>query len=345
MFKMSKMANGGDEQIFGSDKNHSNKATLINLPIVDHPFSFGTLCDFIIANLIRIPVSAIVSSLYYVIHGPIVLKRKYNVSRKRINIPSRQTERDIKVDAYLPNNLWHSNRPLPVHVNWHGSGFVLNCFGVDGDFCAYMANKMQCIVLDVDYRKAPEFPFPACLQDSEDVMKSMFHNKHHHLYDQLPPINLQHISIGGSSAGGLIALGMGILFGGKKICAVATIAPPTDCRDQARYKKAPQPNHSMSLPQNIVFYFDRCYLLPNVNRENPVLSPVLCDLQKGQLDCKLVYTAAGTGDTLHNDSYNLIKSPSSHSKSKVTAMLSFMLFQEKVTDLKKRSEVNKSKRH
>lgn len=300
-----KTALGFDKHPYEQDGPSEGK--LINLPIVNHTFSVAYLYDLVIAKLIRIPIKFLIALSYYIVHGPIILKRKYNVSRKRINISSRQNGRKIKVDAYIPNNLLKSTKQLPVHINWHGSGYVLDCFGADGDFCAYLANKMQCIILDADYRKSPEHPFPACIQDGEDVLNSIFNNNSK-AFKQIPPINLKNVSVGGGSAGANIALVMGVIFGGKKICAVTSIAPPTDFRPQARPKLAPQPNHPRALPRKVTLFFDRCYLIPNIDRSNPLLSPVTCDLQKGQLDCKVVYIATGKGDTLYNDGYNLIKS-------------------------------------
>lgn len=306
-------ANNGIEQALGLnkhpyDQDGPSQGKLVTLPVVNHTFSLAYLYDAVIAKLIRIPIKFLITLSYYIVDGPITLRRKYNVSRKRINIPSRESGRKIKVDAYLPTNLLKSNKSLPVHINWHGSGFVLDCFGADGDFCAYLANKMQCIILDADYRKSPEHPFPACVHDGEDVMNSIFSSESNSTFKQIPPLDLQRVSVGGGSAGANIALVMGVIFGGKKICAVATIAPPTDFRQSARPKLAPQPNHPRALPRKVTLFFDRCYLIPNIDRANPTLSPVTCNMQKGQLDCKLVYIAAGKGDTLHNDGYNVIES-------------------------------------
>lgn len=308
--------NNGIDSALGFDKhpyeqNGPSDGKIINLPIVNHKISLAYLYDVVIAKLIRIPIKILITLSYCIVHGPITLKRKYNVSRKRINVPSREKGRKIKVDAYIPSNLQKSTKALPLHINWHGSGFVLDCFGADGDFCAYLANKMQCIILDADYRKSPEYPFPACIHDGEDVMNWVFdqnQQKNKTTNHQLPPFDLQNVSVGGGSAGANIALVMGVIFGGKKICAVATIAPPTDFRPEARPKLAPQPNHPRALPRRVTLFFDRCYLIPNIDRSNPILSPVTCNMQKGQLDCKLVYIAAGKGDTLHNDGYSLIQS-------------------------------------
>lgn len=54
----------------------------------------------------------------------------------------------------------------PVYVNFHGGGWVAGGFATDMRFCSRVCNEVGCVVVDVDYRLAPEFPWPAQLQDS-----------------------------------------------------------------------------------------------------------------------------------------------------------------------------------
>lgn len=54
----------------------------------------------------------------------------------------------------------------PVYVNYHGGGWVFGGFVSDRSFCSKVANWVGCVVVDVDYRLAPEHPWPAQLQDS-----------------------------------------------------------------------------------------------------------------------------------------------------------------------------------
>jgi acetyl esterase/lipase len=77
----------------------------------------------------------------------------------------------IRVDVYLPSHIDDSNSTLPVIVNMHGSGFLLNTFGDDARFCQLMANQVSCAVFDVAYSKAPEYPFPNANEDAESVIE------------------------------------------------------------------------------------------------------------------------------------------------------------------------------
>lgn len=91
-----------------------------------------------------------------------------DVTCKMITIPSRQQGRSIKIHVYAPKSLPTTGKPA-VHLNAHGSGFVLPSLGSDKEFCALLASQNQQVVLDCDYRKAPENPHPAAIQDYEDV--------------------------------------------------------------------------------------------------------------------------------------------------------------------------------
>ncbi|KAI0197591.1 Alpha/Beta hydrolase protein [Astrocystis sublimbata] len=86
-----------------------------------------------------------------------------------IKIPSRDSGRYILADIYLPNAV-DSNAALPVLVNWHGSGFIMPYHGSDAFFCSRVAREAGIAVLDVDYRKGPETPYPCAVNDAEDTM-------------------------------------------------------------------------------------------------------------------------------------------------------------------------------
>ncbi|MEZ5853270.1 MAG: alpha/beta hydrolase [Hyphomicrobiaceae bacterium] len=56
--------------------------------------------------------------------------------------------------------------PLPVHVYYHGGGWVLGDLDSHDWVCRRIANEVQCAVVSVDYRMAPEHIFPAAYDDS-----------------------------------------------------------------------------------------------------------------------------------------------------------------------------------
>ena len=62
---------------------------------------------------------------------------------------------------YLPE----ADGPFPTVVFFHGGGFVLESINKHDWFCRHLTRESNCAVLSVDYRLAPEHPFPAAVED------------------------------------------------------------------------------------------------------------------------------------------------------------------------------------
>jgi len=60
--------------------------------------------------------------------------------------------------------------PAPVLVYFHGGGWVLGSVETIHGVCAALARLSSCVVVSVDYRLAPEHPFPAALDDAWTVI-------------------------------------------------------------------------------------------------------------------------------------------------------------------------------
>jgi acetyl esterase len=55
----------------------------------------------------------------------------------------------------------------PVMVFYHGGGFVIGDLDIYGPYCAEAARELDLPVISIDYRLAPEHPFPAAAIDCE----------------------------------------------------------------------------------------------------------------------------------------------------------------------------------
>ncbi len=69
----------------------------------------------------------------------------------------------IRVRVYTPDGVG----PFPVVVYLHGGGFVICDLDTHDVLCRALCQASGCVVASVDYRLAPEHPFPAAVDDAE----------------------------------------------------------------------------------------------------------------------------------------------------------------------------------
>ncbi|KRO96678.1 MAG: hypothetical protein ABS24_07560 [SAR92 bacterium BACL26 MAG-121220-bin70] len=108
----------------------------------------------------------------------------------------------IPVRVYRPGN---QTEELPVLLWIHGGGF---CFGsMEGDdyWVRRMTDSVGCVVVSVDYRLAPEYPFPAPLNDCYAALLWVANNS------KLLSVDRSRIGVGGISAGGGLAAALALM--------------------------------------------------------------------------------------------------------------------------------------
>jgi acetyl esterase len=69
-----------------------------------------------------------------------------------------------------------SRAPGPVMVFFHGGGFVIGDLETHGPYCAEAARQLDMPVISIDYRLAPEHPFPAPTDDCEAAARWVAEN-------------------------------------------------------------------------------------------------------------------------------------------------------------------------
>jgi len=132
---------------------------------------------------------------------------------------------DLLVRAYRPRS---SNGVLPALIWLHGGGMMFGSIEIDGPTCEGYAIALDCLVLSVQYRLAPEFRYPAAV---DDCYAALAWSADHASELTLDP---ERIAIGGESAGAGLAAGTALLTrdrGGPRIAFQALAYPMLDDRN------------------------------------------------------------------------------------------------------------------
>lgn len=119
-------------------------------------------------------------------------------SHARHDIPGVTTEHAV-ADT-VPVRIYRGGpQPSPAVVYCHAGGFAVGNLDTDHRQCLELARRARCSVFSVDYRLAPENPFPAALDDAKFVLNWLAHNA-----DQLG-VDRDRVAVAGSSAGAALA--------------------------------------------------------------------------------------------------------------------------------------------
>ena len=123
-----------------------------------------------------------------------------DIEVRDIQAPSSEVGRSIPVRLYRAAK--ESNgRQKPCLIYIHGGGMIMGNLETGNLNCLNFARTFDISVLSIEYRKAPEFPYPAAIEDCIDAISWIVSNS------ELFKIDLANLGIYGSSAGGGLVLG------------------------------------------------------------------------------------------------------------------------------------------
>lgn len=118
------------------------------------------------------------------------------------SIPARVSERKgtFKLHFYTPRNYENQKslgiKKYPVVINFHGGGFTLGSPLDDARWCKTVVDEVGAVVVSVDYRLAPEHPFPTAVEDGCDAIIYIAEHA-----DELN-IDVDRMAVSGFSSGG-----------------------------------------------------------------------------------------------------------------------------------------------
>lgn len=207
-------------------------------------------------------------------------RAQHGVSIEAVRGLSRWTERlyslpsDVKLEEVPLGDLtyeWLTPKRIKsprILFHIHGGGFVLPLYNPERFTTAYLARLMGIRALLVDYRLAPEHPFPAALEDCLQAYRWLINDA---------GVAPQQVVFCGESAGGnlVVTTLLAIHASGLPMpCGAVSICPAFDFEFGGTFSKQ---NDPMSEPGFIIRQLNA--YRGNADPQNPLLSPLYADLQ------------------------------------------------------------------
>jgi acetyl esterase len=187
----------------------------------------------------------------------------------------------VAVRAYRPM----LGETLPALVFFHGGGWTIGDLDTHDVVCRQFALGARCAVFSVDYRLAPEHPFPAAVDDCFSATEYVHRNA-----DSLK-VDANRIAVAGDSAGGNLAAVVSLIArdrGQPALACQVLIYPATDQR--CEFPSHERNGEGYLLTRDGIRFFRDGYL-PNVaDRTDWRASPLLAAQHTG-LPPALVLTA------------------------------------------------------
>lgn len=134
------------------------------------------------------------------------------VSCREVYIPSGESDRTIRCLAIQKPDL---PRGAPAILHFHSGGHVMGVPEMSLPQILRWAAELDCLVLSVDYRLAPETPFPGPMDDAYAALRWL-----HETADELG-INPARIAVSGESAGGAMAASLCLMARDRGEYAIA----------------------------------------------------------------------------------------------------------------------------
>ncbi len=147
------------------------------------------------------------------------------VSLRFVEINTKNSSMPIKVNIYSPNSEY-KNLPCIYHI--HGGGMIVGSVEYGKLEMSKLVKDFGIVVVDVEYRLAPEYPYPNGINDCYDGLQWVADHA-----DDLG-IDANRIGLMGESAGGGLAASLALMArdrGGPKLIFQCLIAPMLNDRN------------------------------------------------------------------------------------------------------------------
>ncbi|KAL8811561.1 MAG: hypothetical protein Q9223_006540 [Gallowayella weberi] len=192
------------------------------------------------------------------------------------------TKETISLYFYLPQDFDPKRRRYPVVVNFHGGGFTIGSATDDSRWASMVLMNTGAVFVSVEYRLAPEYPFPIAVEDGCDAVLHLAANCEEYGIDP------RRIALSGFSAGANLTFTVPLMLNswrdrkdGKdcpalpsyEIISIVSFYPILDYRDRRASKRAACERPDKALPPILTNLFDASYMPDPSDMSSPFASP------------------------------------------------------------------------
>jgi acetyl esterase len=194
-------------------------------------------------------------------------------------------EGPIGARLYTPRSRVGASDPAPLLLFLHGGGMLFGDLDSHDATCRLLAERADALVLAVDYRLAPEHPFPAAVEDCWAALRYVA--GHAATYGADPG----RIAIGGDSAGGTLAAVTAIRAAGEQVPLrfQLLVYPATNMAEESESRR--QFGSGFFLTSEFVELAHTSYVTVASELRDPLVSPSFTERFPAGLAPALVVTA------------------------------------------------------
>ena len=210
--------------------------------------------------------------------GPALVRTNFNELAARVPKPDEPLASvknevlgsGLRVRVYRPEG----KGPFPICLYFHGGGWVVGTPDSHDHVCRSLARRGGAVVVNVDYRLAPETKFPGAIDDCAEALQ--WASDRARALDGDP----NRLAVSGDSAGGHLAAGLAIRARderGPRIALQLLIYPVTDnLFETTTYREFAD---GFGLSRNNMQWFWECYLRTPADAAHPWNVPLKADLR------------------------------------------------------------------
>jgi acetyl esterase len=197
---------------------------------------------------------------------PVAAVEEFTIPRP--DDPATDPSDGIPLRLYTPT----ADAPHPTLVFFHGGGWVVGDLETHDNVCRALCARADCAVLSVDYRLAPEHPFPAGLEDAYAALEWVAE------YGDRATLDTDRLAVGGDSAGGNLAAAVALMardLEGPELVHQLLVYPAVASLDVHSFPSHEENATGYLLERpGVEWYYER-YVQSPVHARNPYVAPLL----------------------------------------------------------------------